>query len=68
MAQRDELELKFGIGDRTVTVRATSSICAEDCYETLLLAVLHRHVTGEDVVPTIPRDVKDFLIKQNLSI
>ena len=68
MSDREEVELKYAIGERIVTVKALDVVGAEDCYETLFRAVLHRYATGEDVVPTIPRDVKDFLIKQNLSI
>jgi hypothetical protein len=68
VAQRDEIELKFQVKNRTVTVKAMETIGAEDAYQVLFGAVLHRYVTNEDVVPAISREVKDWLIKVNLSI
>ena len=58
----------FAIGERLVTVQALEQVGPEDCYTMLIHAVMHRYVTAEDVVPTIGRDVKDALIKQNLVI
>lgn len=65
---RQVIELRFKVGERIVTVRATDATCVEDIYENQMNAVLHRYVTGEDVVPAAGRDVKDFLLKQNLVI
>lgn len=66
---RIEIKHVFEMEDgRRVTITAYEQIAAEDCYSMLLRAVLHRHLTGEDVVPTIQRDVKDALIKQNLVV
>lgn len=65
---REVVELKYQVGDRIVTVRATDTVGPEDAYEVIMRGVLHRYVTGEDVVPTIPRDVKDAIIKANLFI
>lgn len=65
---REVVELKYQVGDRTVTVRAMDTVGPEDAYEVILHGVLHRYVTGEDVVPTIPRDVKDAMLKANLFV
>jgi len=54
------------VGGRLVTVRAMDSIGPEDCYEMLMLGVLHRFATGEDVVMPVAREVKDFMIRTNL--
>lgn len=65
---RQEIELKYRIGSRTITVKAFDTVGPEDAYNVLFRGVLHRYVTGEDVVPSIGRDIKDALIKQNLVI
>ena len=66
---RDKIERVFEMADgRRVTIVAYDQIGAEDCLTMLMKAVLHRHATGEDVVPPIAREVKDALIKQNLVI
>lgn len=65
---REQVEFKYRVGDRTVTVKAFETVGPEDAYEVLFHGVLHRYVTGEDVTPNIGRDVKDALIKTNLVI
>lgn len=65
---RQELKLTYKVGNRTVTVKAMDQVGPEDAYDVILRGVLHRYVTGEDVTPTITRDVKDFLLKLNLYI
>jgi hypothetical protein len=72
MAKRPEITFTYLVIDRgqerRVTMRATETIAVEDCYSVLTKAVLHRYKTNEDVVPVISRDIKDVLIKLNLSI
>jgi len=65
---RKVAKLKFLVGDRVVTVKAMDSVGPEDCYENLIYGVLHRHVTGEDLVMPVAREVKDFIIKTNLTV
>lgn len=65
---RQVIELKYQIGDRTVTVRAMDAVSPEDCFQNLMESVLHRYITGEDLTAPVQREVKDFLIKQNLTI
>ena len=55
-------------GGRRITITAHEDVGPEDCLSLLVKAVLHRYKTGEDVVPTISRDVKDAIIKTNLVI
>lgn len=65
---RQEVKLVYRVGERIITVTAIDVVAPEDCYDMLMKAVLHRYVTGEDVTPPISREVKDALIKQNLTI
>lgn len=65
---RQEETLKYRVGSRIVTVKAFDTVGPEDAYDVLFRGVLHRYVTGEDVVPSIGRDIKDALIKTNLVI
>lgn len=65
---REFIELKFKVKDRIVTVRAMDAVGPEDAYEVQFHAVLHRYVTGEDVVAPTPREIKDWIIKTNLVI
>jgi len=65
---RTEIEISYGVGDRTVTVKAMDSVGPEDVYENAMLAVLHRFKTGEDALKPARREVKDFIIKQGLFI
>ncbi len=65
---RQEVELKFVVGDRTIKVKAMDQVGCEDAYNTLLMGVVHRYVTSEDVTPGIPRKIKDAIIKQNLVV
>jgi hypothetical protein len=66
----DRIQVKrvYRVGKRTVTIRATEQVGAEDCFSMLLSAVVHRYVTAEDVVPPISREIKDAMIKQSLVI
>lgn len=68
MTERAEIKRVFNVDGRTVTVTAVDQVGPEDCMTLLIKAVMHRHLTGEDVVPAISRDVKDALIKQNLVV
>lgn len=65
---RKELRIKLKVGKRVVTVKALDAVGPEDCYDNLLSSVLHRYVTGEDLTMPVAREVKDFIIKTNLSI
>lgn len=65
---RQEVELKFKVGERLVTVKAMDSVGPEDLYEVQFRAVLHRYATGEDVTPPAGRDAKDWILKGNLVI
>jgi hypothetical protein len=69
MSTRTQVTRTFRMREgRQVTITAYEQIGPEDCMTMLLKAVLHRHLTGEDVVPPIAREVKDAMIKQNLVI
>ncbi len=65
---RQEVTLKFKVGERRVEVKAYDAVGVEDAYENLLKGVLHRFATGEDWVQPVPREVKDFMIRTNLFI
>jgi hypothetical protein len=65
---RQEIELKFKVGERIVTVKAMDSVGPEDLYEVQFRAVLHRYATGEDVIAPAGRDAKDWIVKNNLVI
>ncbi len=65
---RNEIKRVYKVGARTVNVRFFEQIGPEDCYSVLTKAVLHRYATGEDVVPTISRELKDAMIKTRLVI
>lgn len=68
MPGRKELELNYTIHGRSVQVRAMDTVGPDDCFVVLWKATLHRYVTGEDLMPTIPRDVKDWMIKTGRTI
>ncbi len=68
MTEREEVVLKFSVGNRTVTVKAMDRVGPEDAYDVLLRGVLHRYVTGEDVVAATGREVKDAILKTNLVV
>lgn len=70
MSDRKLVQYKFQVGKRKVTVRAMDQIGAEDCFDVLMRATLHRYATlgKEDLMVPIPREVKDFLIRTNLFI
>ncbi len=65
---RREIALTLKAGGRSVRIKAMDAVGPEDCFEMQMNAVLHRFATGEDLTPTIPREVKDFMIKTNLSV
>jgi hypothetical protein len=63
MTERAQVKRVFAVGLRTVTITAYEQVGPEDCMSMLIRGVLHKYVTGEDVVPAIGRDVKDALIR-----
>lgn len=65
---RNQIELNYRMNQRRVTVRAMDTVGVDDCYEVLWKSVIHRFATGEDLTAPVPRDVKDWLIKTNLSV
>lgn len=72
MAQqcRDEYSRTYYLANgRTVTVILRTTIVAEDPYLNLARAKALSVRTGEDVIPDrIGRDIRDRLIKTNISI
>lgn len=68
MSQRTFLQLGFTVGRRNVTVRAMDAIGPEDTLNVSLAAAIHRQVTGEDLWTPVPREIKDFMIRTNLTI
>jgi hypothetical protein len=68
MAERLERELRFKVGRRNVTVTAYDTVGVEDAYSVAIAGVLHRLAVNEDLVQPVSREVKDWLIKQNLFI
>ena len=65
---REEVELRFKVGQRMVTAKAFDAVGPEDAYDNAMKAVLHRVSTGEDLWMPTPREVKDFAIRTNLHI
>jgi hypothetical protein len=65
---RNQATINIQVGNRVVTVKATDSIGPEDCYENAIKAVLHRYITGEDLLMPTPREVKDWIIRTNLFV
>ena len=65
---RAEIEMKFKVGKRIVQVKAYDSVGVEDAYDVQIKGVLHRFAVGEDLVRPVAREVKDWIIKQNLTI
>jgi|NOAtaT_7_FD_contig_21_12236209_length_370_multi_2_in_0_out_0_2 hypothetical protein len=68
MTQRTFLQLKFAVGKRSVTVQAMDAIGPEDTLNVAIAASLHRRVTREDLWTPVPREVKDFMIRTNLTV
>jgi hypothetical protein len=58
------------VGKRTVTVQVMDQIGPEDVYEVLFKATIHKFATQgkEDLMAPVPREVKDFMIKSNITI
>lgn len=65
---RSEITLTFKVGKRRVEVTAYDSVGVEDAYSMLIKGVIHRFAVGEDLIQPVPREVKDWIIKQNLTI
>jgi hypothetical protein len=65
---RNSITLRYQVGGRTVEVRAYDAVGVEDIYSVLLRGVLHRFMTGEQLIEPVPRDVKDWLLRLNLSV
>lgn len=68
MAERTETEIRLQVNERMVTVKAMDAVGVDDCMDIMIRAMLHKLATGEDLLMPIPREVKDFMIKQNLEI
>jgi hypothetical protein len=68
MSTRNEVTLRFKVGQRRVTVKAMDAVGVEDAYEVQLKSVIHRYATGEDLTMPTPREVKDFILRVNLNI
>jgi hypothetical protein len=68
MTQRTFAQFKLSVGKRTVIIRAMDAIGPEDVFDVALRSVLHRVVTREDLWTPVPREVKDFMIKTNLTV
>jgi hypothetical protein len=51
-----------------VTVTAYDTVGVEDAYSVAIAGVLHRLAVNEDLAQPVSREVKDWLIKQNLFI
>lgn len=68
MTTRTEATLDFYVGERRVTIKAMDAVGPEDVYENMMKAVMHRYITGEEALTHAPREVKDFIIRTNLSV
>jgi hypothetical protein len=58
------------VGKRTVTVQVMDQIGPEDVYEVLFKATIHKFATQgkEDLMAPVPREVKDFMIRSNITV
>lgn len=65
---RNEALRSFRVGDRIVKVKVMETISVEDAYDVLFSGVMHRYASGENAIRPVPREVKDFLLKTNLTI
>jgi hypothetical protein len=65
---RQEVQLRFKVGQRIAEVTAYDSVGVEDAMNILMRAAMHRILTNEDWTEPIPREVKDFMIKSSLFI
>lgn len=68
MTARNSITIKLSVGDRIVTINAMDRVGPEDCYENAIQSVLHRYRTAEDLTMPVPREVKDFMIRLNLTV
>lgn len=65
---RNEINLEYKVGQRTVKIHVTDTIGVEDVYSNHIAAVLHRFVTREDLLVPANREIKNHIILQNLTI
>lgn len=65
---RQSVTLRFRVKQRMITVTAYDSVGAEDAYDVLFRAALHRIATGEDLTEPTPREIKDWIIRTSLYI
>lgn len=65
---RQELNLRFRMNGRVAEVNAYDTVGVEDAFTILAKAALHRVITREDWLEPTSRDVKDWIIKTNLTI
>lgn len=68
MSERTEVTLRFRVQQRMVEVKAYDSVGVEDAYTVAMKAVMHRYVTGEELVAPTPREIKDWVIRTNLFV
>lgn len=68
MTDRVETTLRYLVKGRMVEIKVMDSVAAEDAFNTYFRAVLHRYLTGEDVVAPVPREIKDWIVKLNLTV
>jgi ribosomal protein L5 len=69
MSTRTEAEIVFYVGERRVVIKAMDAVGPEDAYETQMKAVMHEIITGEhSIFPYATREVKDFMLRTNLSV
>lgn len=65
---RQKVTLRYKINGRIAEVTAFDTVGVEDCMDVLSRAALHRIMTGEDWTDPIPREIKDFILKNALFI
>jgi len=53
---------------RSLTVTAYDTVGVEDVVNNLIEGTLHQKLTGEQLVDPVPREIKDWQIRLNLSI
>lgn len=65
---RQKVTLRYKVNGRVAEVSALDAVGVEDCMDVLTRSALHRIMTGEDWTEPIPREIKDFIIRQALFI
>lgn len=68
MTTRNAVQIKITVGRRTVTVKAMDAIGPEDTFDVAFRATLHRFATKQDLWTPVAREIKDWMIKNNLTI